>query len=233
MGFNKIHDKYLYEAEDKYISNVIKPSLDYNFSIADLKDYRFLISIVAGDLTFNYGLSSNNGYLLYTGLISGLSVISNSTNTPIHESVSLFNEFSESSMKNICDLGVVSFRVSPLYEKVVVYSGVTPVDKEKTDLYLYCNVRMIQLTISYIRKLFDTYIGEEIDALISSDKVKTEIELILDALIDKEVIQSYDASIEVNNNKGEFIFNLILKTVYMLEGIEVSGGFLFETSQGG
>jgi hypothetical protein len=228
IGFNKTYNKHLYSDEQDYVVNIVKASLEYNLKITDYKNMAFLVSVVAGDLSYNYGDTVNNGYSVYAGLISSLSVKSNTTNIPLPESISVFNEFSEDAMKILSDLGVVTFRISPFYDRPVVYSGVTPVDKDKTDLHLYCNVRMIQLTISYVRKLLESYIGENIDDLVSSGIMRKELEYVLDTIRDRGVIDSYEAEIVIDNTAGELSFYLILQTIYMLEGIEVSGGFSFE-----
>ena len=230
MGFNPTYDPSLFGQEDEYIFRVVEASLALNFQDTTYEDLRFLVSVVAGDLGYRYGQSVSNGYTAYAGLIASLSVPSNTTNVPLPESILLFNEMEEGTLRRLADMGVVAFRHSPFFERVVVFSGVTPAESTKTDLHLLCNVRMVQLVISYVRKTLEGYIGEDITGVIENGVLRKDVEYILNILATKDVLLSFEVDFRVNWEEGELRFILVLQTQYMIEGVKVEGGFAIQTT---
>ena len=89
-----------------------------------------------------------------------------------------------------------------MYETPVIYDGITACTQNE-NLKLYCNVRMIQLCISYINKLFQYYIGYNIVELIENEIIHQDLQAVLKKLHSKNIITSFDFSIVPNYGNGE------------------------------
>lgn len=221
MGFNRTVDKSLYHDKDGYLIDIIKPGIESNKVSPELLQYKFLISIVGGDLSFDN--TSNNGYTFYSGLISGISILTSTTNKAFSEYVELFNEFDNLDMNYLSELGVVSFRKSPLNDLVVVSNGVTS-SLSDSDMKYLCNVRMVQLTMAYIKDQFEGYIGEDICYLIDSGIAKYNLNSLLLFLRTYKIITEFNAQIVNDNEAGIITYYVDLKTAYMVESIKMTGG---------
>lgn len=186
------------------------------------KNYEQLVSVVVGDVYTTYGTNIVNSSIVYAPLIASLDIIENTTNKEIPESFSLFNTFDISTIKKMTELGYVSFRFSQLIRRVVVSNGITM--SEHTEYKYLCNVRMIQLTMCYIKKMLCSYIGENIDALLSSGYLKENLVQLLDELTDKEIISDYIINELSKHKSGELFLDLSLKTIYMLEYVRTYSG---------
>lgn len=221
IGYNpsyKYWSKYLSESDD--IAQMYKACFEYNLACCENPFYSFLVSVVAGDIRYNRGTITDNGYLAYAALCSDTIVTSGTTNIPISKSVSLHHEFSEEILKDLADTGIVTFRQSPLYNTPVIYDGITASPQDK-NLKLYCNVRMIQMCISYINRLFQYYIGHNIVELIEQDIITDDLNSILSALYNRNIITSYSFNIVPNYAKGEIKVYLSLMTCYMVKAVQL------------
>ncbi|MGX9755904.1 hypothetical protein ACWYRQ_06490 [Clostridioides difficile] len=186
------------------------------------KNYEQLLSVVAGDVYTTYGTNIVNASIVYALLVASLDIVSNTTNKEIPESFSLFNTFDISTIEKMNELGYVSFRFSQLHRRVVVSNGITM--SEHTEYKYLCNVRMIQLIMCYIKKMLYSYIGENIDALLSSGYLKENLIQLLDELRDRELISEYIINELSKRKSGELFLDLSLKTVYMLEYVKTYSG---------
>ena len=147
-------------------------------------------------------------------------ITSGTTNIPISDTISLHHEFSEEVLKDLADTGIVTFRHSPLYNTPVIYDGITA-SPQNENLKLYCNVRMIQMCMSYVNKLFQHYIGYNIVELIEDEIIVEDLHSILKRLSTKGVITSYDFNIVPYYAKGEIKVYLNLMTCYMVKAIQL------------
>ena len=221
IGYNsnyKLWSNYLSEADD--VAKMYKHCYDYNLSCCDNPFYAFLLSIVAGDIKYNKGTIIDNGYLAYAALCANTIITSGTTNIPISDSISLWHEFSEPVLKELSESGIVTFRHSPLYETPVIYDGITG-STENENLKLYCNVRMIQMCMSYINKLFQHYIGFNMVELIEDQIVGTDLKEILNRIQNAGIITNYDYTIVPYYTKGEIKVYLNLLTNYMVKPIQL------------
>lgn len=221
MGFNssyKYWSRYLYESDD--IAVMYEAALEYNLKQCDNPWYSFLVSVVAGDICYNKGTIIDNGYLAYAALCANTSYISGTTNIPISDSIKIWHEFSEDVLKELAESGIVTYRHSPLYNTPVIYDGITASTKDE-NLKLYCNVRMIQLAVSYINQLFQWYIGQNIEDLIKRKIMKQDLDTILISLESSNIITHYEYKIIPNYAAGEIRVYLALKTNYMIKSIHV------------
>lgn len=221
IGYNSSYkhwSKYLSEADD--IAQMYKACYEYNLSCCKNPFYAFLISVVGGDIKYNRGTIIDNGYLAYAALCLSTDIISGTTNIPISDSISLYHEFSENVLKELADIGIVTFRHSPLYDTPVVYDGITA-SPDNENLKLYCNVRMIQMCMSYVNRLFQAYIGQNIVELIEDNIVEEDLKKILNRLQNVGVITKYEFTIVPFYKKGEIKVYLSLLTNYMVKAIQL------------
>jgi len=221
MGFNpgyKLWSNYLSEADD--IAKMYMACYEYNLSCCQNTFYAFMISVVAGDIRYNKGTITDNGYFAYAALCANTIITTGTTNLPVSNNVSLYQEFSENVLKELADMGIVTFRHSPLYDRVVVYDGITA-SPENENLKLYCNVRMIQLCMSYINRLFQFYVGYNIIMLIKNNTIIDDLNNILTYLSAKGIITSYDFTIVPFYAKGEIKVYLNFMTQYMVKAVQL------------
>lgn len=221
IGYNssyKYWSHYLSESDD--IAKMYKSCFDYNLACCDNPFYAFLVSVVGGDVKYNRGTIIDNGYFAYAALCGKTLVINGTTNIPISDTISIYHEFSEEVLKDLSDNGIVTFRHSPLYDTPVIYDGITASPQEE-NLKLYCNVRMIQMCMSYINKLFKFYIGHNMVNLIENEIISEDLSNILSKLKTKNIITSYDFKIVPFYAKGEVKVYLNLMTCYMVKAMQI------------
>ena len=221
IGYNsnyKNWSNYLSESDD--IANMYKACFEYNLSCCSNPFYAFLISVVAGDIKYNKGTIIDNGYLAYAALCGNTIITTGTTNIPISDTISIYHEFSEDVLKDLANIGIVTFRHSPLYNTPVVYDGITA-STQNENLKLYCNVRMIQMCMSYINKLFQYYIGYDVVELIKEEIIVKDLHNILSKLSAKNILTSYDFKIVPRYAKGEIQVYLNLMTCYMVKAMQI------------
>ena len=223
IGFNSISSwttDYLYESD--YAVEMYKHCLEYNMALCDNKAYAFLVSCVAGDIGYNKSDIIDNGYLAYGAYNASVQINVGNTNKKISDTIKLYNEFSEEILADLASNGIVTFRHSPLYESVVVYDGITATTKKDSPLRLYCNVRMIQMCISYLNDLFQFYIGLDFHNLIDKRIINNNINNILSILVSKNVITNYHYELEPDYENHTLTVNLDLQTNFMTESLKIS-----------
>ena len=232
MGFNpsyKLYSDYLTEGDD--IAKMYAACYNYNLVCCDNTFYAFLLSVVAGDIRYNKGTIIDNGYLAYAALCASTAIKTGTTNLPISNNISLHHEFSENILKELTDIGIVSFRHSPFYDQVVTYDGITA-SPENENLKLYCNVRMIQMCLSYINKLFQFYVGYDIVMLIKESIIIKDLNNILTQLGAKGVITNYDFTVVPYYAKGDIKVYLNLMTQYMVKSVQMCSVINVEFEEG-
>lgn len=217
MGYNNLYtNDYLYEADE--VKDMLINCLNWNLEMLDNPYYKFMIIVTAGDLKYNYGTVITNSCYAYASLASNIRIIDGTTNVPI-ENTQLYTEFSEEVLQELNDHGILAFRQSPLYEKPVVYNGVTL--SENKDLKLFVNTRMIQMAIIYLNKLFQFYIGQNMHEMIRSGSLKSDSTEILHALQNRDVLTYYKIDFVPYYYENLIKVKLNLMTNYMTQAITV------------
>lgn len=227
LGFNNTPDRDLYGHTDSYLTEVIKASMWKNRSFQELEPWYHLVSVVAGDLQTDYGSSLGNGYTVYAGLASSTRVDTNTTNKPFRSSVTLYNEFQEKDITELSDMGVLTFRASPLYNRVVVANGITSASPDN-QLRYFCNTRMIQLTVCFVKELMETFIGEDLTSLMDNGIIEEELHSLMEFLKDNRILKDYNIQLLTNDEEGTMTVLLDLQTIYMVEYIKASGEISYE-----
>lgn len=223
LGFNPVYKwttDYLYESDD--VAIMYKHCLEYNRSLCINDQYSFLVSIVGGDIGYNKNDIIDNGYLAYGSFNASIRLTSGNTNTKISDNIKIYNEFSEEVLADLSQNGIVTFRNSPLYETPVVYNGITGTLRLDSGLRLCCNVRMIQICISYLNQLFQFYIGLNLKQLIEEKIISSNIKEILEILKNKGLITYSNFDLIPDYQEGKLTVNLELLTNYMTEALKIS-----------
>lgn len=219
MGMNPNGDVFL--DQDKYylkLEYLKKLNNKNNF----YDKYRQLISVCVGDIYTTYGTRVYNSYILYATLIASIQVIQNTTNKPLPDSFTTYNDFDNMSLSKIRELGFTAFRYSILKKSVVVSSGVTTSDDENFK-YL-CNIRMCQLVMTRVNKVLSQYIGENISSLIRTKQIENRLINLLSNLISENIIAGFAINSITVPQMGHLLLDLSFKTIYMTESIRSFAG---------
>ena len=219
MGTNIIEDPFL--DEEKYLKTLEYMNIQNEQDSFEQK-YKHLVSVVVGDLYGVFGTSLSNGYIAYAALVASLDVTENTTNKPLPLTFTLGTLFDENSIEKLKELGFTAFRYSILKKAVVVSSGITT-SKDEAFKYL-CNVRMVQLTMCYVRTLLSSYIGEGLSELIISKQIEKGLKSLLEALVRMNIITGYGINELINPVTGHIFIDLSLRTAYMIEDIRAFSG---------
>ncbi len=219
MGMNPNGEVFL-DQDKYYLKLQYLKKLNNKNSFYD--KYRQLISICVGDIYTTYGTRVYNSYILYATLIAGLQVIENTTNKPLPDSFTAYNDFDNMSLSKIRELGFTAFRYSALKKSVVVSSGVTA--SNDINFKYLCNIRMCQLVMVKVNELLSNYIGEDISYLIKTKQIQSKLLDVLNNLISKNVLLGFSINSMTIPEKGHLLLDLSFKTVYMTESIRAYAG---------
>ena len=225
LGYNPSYKEWsdIYNQSND-ITQMYKACFEYNLKCCDNPFYSFLISVVGGDIRYNKTII-DNGYLAYAALCSKVLITEGTTNIPISNSISIYHELEEKYLSELSDTGIVMFRHSPLYETPVIYDGITAfIPNEEfpiSELKLFANIRMIQLAISYLNKLYQFYVGMNIDDLINKSVIEKDTRKILNTLVKKNIITKYSFTIVPYYNWHEIKVYLNLESCYMIKPITI------------
>lgn len=232
LGFNPKHNistDYLYEADE--LKDMYLACLEWNKAQSKDHFYDFMVSCVAGDIRYNYGTIIDNAYLAYANFCSQVTITEGTTNLPLSDTISLYQEFDEPVLKEFASNGIVAFRHSPFYEKPVVYDGITACTTHE-NYRLFVNIRMIQMTISYLNKLYQFYIGWNMVDLVKNEIFVTDTRNILRILRDRGILTDYEFTIAPYYAKGEIKVYLNLLTNYMTKSVLVAATIHAEFEEG-
>jgi hypothetical protein len=112
-----------------------------------------------------------------------------------------------------------------------VYDGITATTRKESQFVLYCNVRMIQMCISFLNRLFQFYIGLNLRELIEKSIINNNIENILSVLVSKNVITNYHFTLEPNYQEGTLIVNLDMITNFMTKSVKINSIINIESEE--
>ena len=219
MGMNPNGNEFL-DQDEYYLKLQYLKRLNNKNSFYD--KYRQLISICVGDIYTTYGTRIYNSYILYATLIASIQVIKNTTNKPLPNSFTVYNDFDNMTLSKIRELGFTAFRYSALKRAVVVSSGVTASDD--INFKYLCNIRMCQLVMIKVNELLSKYIGEDINYLIKTKQIQSELLDLLEHLISRNILMGFSINSMTIPEKGHLLLDLSFKTVYMTESIRAYAG---------
>lgn len=226
IGYNEMEhiSEYLYESDD--VVKMLTMCLEWNKYYLEDPFHSFLVTAVAGDLRYNY-TEVHNACFAYAAIASSVTVNEGTANIPI-DKVGLYNEWTEEALAVLADNGICAFRHSPLYDKPVIYDGVTCCTEDE-NYKLFANVRMIQMAISYLNKLYQFYIGLDMVRLVKDDIIENDSRTILAMIQSRDIITDFDIQIAPYYYKQHVKVYLTLQTDYMTKSIkaytEISGEY--------
>lgn len=225
IGFNPSYTEWSdYYNESNELAQMYKACFKYNLKCCNNPFYSFLVSVVGGDIKYNKTYI-DNGYLAYAALCSRISMIESTTNIPISDSISLYHELEEEHLSELADTGIVMFRHSPLYDTPVVYDGITsfiPTDTHPLEeLKMFSNVKMVQLAMSYLNKLFQFYVGMNMHDLIDTRTIDKDVSKIMNALVNRNIVTKYSFEIVPYYSWNEIRVYLNLENRYMIKPITI------------
>lgn len=222
LGYNSHYShwsRYLSESDD--ITAMYTDSFNYNLKCCENPGYSFLVSAVAGDIMYNKGTIIDNGYLAYAALCAGTRYLEGTANIPVSDTIRIWQELSEDRLEELADNGIVAFRHSPLYRTPVAYGGVTAF-RDNEHFGLYCNVRMIQMAISYLNRLYQFYVGHDMITLVHDGIITHDTDVILSYIKQAGIITAYNFKIVPYYDIGEVRVYLEMKTNYMVKAVRMA-----------
>lgn len=224
MGYNSMAKEYsdIYNDSNDLAKMWIE-CFKYNYSLCDNPFYSFLISVVAGDILYNKSYP-DNGYLAYAALCAKTMITEGTTNLKISDTISLYHELEAEYLEQLVDCGIVTFRHSVLFEQPVVYDGITAFQDNKDfgDAFKnFANVRMIQIAVAHLNKVFQYYIGCNIDEVIKAGVINADIKRILDTLKQKGLLTNYSFAVVPYYNQNQIKVYLNLESIYMIKPVTI------------
>lgn len=192
-----------------------------------ISSFQFLVSLTYGDLYYDFKSSFSNSLMFYANVYLNLAPNTNTTNKYLDESYSLKDNLTYEQMKYLESIGIVTFRHSPYFDKVVVCNGVTSVTTLSEFKYIV-NVGMVQTIMPAIKLELEKYIGEDLRSVVDSSNVKDDVKKVLTKYANDEVIDKYEFGLVADFDNGELVCNLTLKTAFMVEDIKLIGKINFD-----
>lgn len=223
-GFITVSDKL---KVDKDLVGNMKLVLNKCRTNENLLQYSFLISIPFGELYYNNKLAYSNPLMFYSSLYLNLEPNSNTTNKHLDDSFNIKEYLDYEQIKALNELGVVTFRHSPYFDKVVACNGVTSVTYQSEFKYIV-NVSMVQTVMPVMKNELEKHLGENLKTVAESNIIKEDVRKVLATFTSKEIIDKYQFDLSIDYELGELICNLHLKTAYMVEDIEMVGKIKLE-----
>ena len=219
IGFNNIQKINMTDSD---VENIIKKYVQLNKIPYEYEKFKHLVMITYGDVYYNYSDTRINFGPAIIGMLSDKYIINSIVNKPFSNSISIYSEFSNSSLKFIDEYNICTIRFSPLKNRVVVFTDSTSSDKEF--LHNVCNVRMIQIVMSIIKKQFNKYIGKDVNKLLEQNTILNDIGELLSRLIQLKIINDFVINSILRKEYGNIIFDIDLKGLYMLDFIKTYSG---------
>lgn len=199
-------------------------------SNSSLADYRFLITLVYDYLIIGHNLNKISSSILIALELAKLETTRNITNSPINENYYLNILLNSEQIKELSDLGIISFRLSPYHNRVVPVNGITNYTYLDSDIKQYNNeykyltsVVLLQNTIPKLKSILEANIGKSIYSLEKDKKMEDELLVVLSNLVKKEILTKYSISITYDVESGTINLELILQNIFVTEGIKYIG----------
>lgn len=189
------------------------------------RDYSYLVSVVFGDLYYDFYQREAGAYLAYASLISQLEAGVNACNQLSHESLALKTILNPSMIESLADLGFVVYRESLIHQTPTAHNATTL--HQMSDMKYFANVQMAQQTVRAIQQLADVYVGRTMNGSLSQSQLREELENLLRELAGRNILSEYSLSVETVD-QSEIQIRVALLTHYMTEEIVITGGVAFQ-----
>lgn len=214
MGYNPTSDMYLNNSKDLYVDTAIK-YLNQNKINPLYSSYYQLISVVVGDIIVEHLSKNVNGYIVYAIECANIGLMDCPTNKVIADNIFLYNEFDNKDLAKFADNGLVALRFSPYYENVVFSSCVTSCDKDNL-MHNMQNLKAIQFSVSCIYDIFQEYVGEDLDMLLTENMLTNIIKNCLTLIKEQCLIDKFKFTL-IRETEHNIKIYLYLKTKQMAD----------------
>ena len=181
----------------------------------------FCLSCIIGDLAYPDG-AVYPAYVAYALQLGMVSVAQSTTNQTIGDGIVPCELFDGDMLTALANRGLTAYRYSPL-SGTVVASGVT-MGLVGSDFHYICNVRMIQLVLSYVRQQLGKFIGEDIGELESTDAVGDAMRDLFDYMKTNAIIKDGNWQTAIDKASGVLDVAINLRTLFMVESVSGSVG---------
>lgn len=198
------------------------------FRAGEWYDKGYYISITAGEMY--YDEETDNEYyeniaVTYAAMLASLSPYGTTTNQKIPTANRLRYQFQAEELIELANLGVVAPRES-VRHGIVIANGVTA-SLPTTEMHSIANVRQVQIALSFLNEVLDTYIGLPILDLIQSSTLQDAIENVLNSLKEDGILIDYNYNLEYDENKGTGLISVDLQGKLMVEFVSASSLLTF------
>lgn len=214
---------------DKSINEVIS-LMDITHSNYTLSQFRFLIAIMYDFLIKKQDFSKFNSSLVIAFELSKIQTSGNITGKPLNEDYYLNLFLDEEQIRLLNEKGIMTFRLSPYYNRVVATNGLTNYTSQDSSLNDYNNeykyltsIVLLQNTIPKLKSIFNDRIGESIYELEREKALEDDLTVVLNELVKKGVLEKYSTSIDYSVENCSINFEVILQNMFVTEGIKYIG----------
>ena len=204
--------------------------IDITHSNYTLSQFRFLIAIMYDFLIKKQDFSKFNSSLVIAFELSKIQTSGNITGKPLNEDYYLNLFLDEEQIRLLNEKGIMTFRLSPYYNRVVATNGLTNYTSQDSSLNDYNNeykyltsVVLLQNTIPKLKSIFNDRIGESIYELEREKALEDDLTVVLNELVKKGVLEKYSTSIDYSVENCSINFEVILQNMFVTEGIKYIG----------
>ena len=209
--------------EDEDLQLIANESYRENLLSAWFTEQYHHVSVVVGNLYYNYFRSIDSAALAYAAFLHTVDWAKPLTNTPLDPGLSLVQPLSRHIQQSLNQKGFVTFKESLLHDRQLVATRATTLNPQPGGLSHFYNLRMCQITVSGLNRLVDSYLGLHLDELTKHHRIEKEIEYYLEQLKNIGWITAYDSNVDISKTTGEVTIELSIKTAYMVEAIKLNG----------
>lgn len=218
----------------KHIDEVVA-FMDVTHSNKTLSEYRFLMAIIYDSLIKRRDFNKFNSSLVIAFELAKIQTSGNITGKPLNEDYFLNLYLDEDQINTLNKKGIMTFRLSPYYDRVVATNGLTNYIASDSSLSNYNNeykyltsLILLQNTIPKLKNIFNDRIGESIYQLEREKTLEDDIIIVLNELVKKGVLEKYDTSISYNVSNCSIDFEILLQNMFVTEGIKYIGKLSYD-----
>lgn len=229
MAFNPLETvEYLLETKSYLTKAVNTTAFSDRFDLIteqgdEIIDHGRFVSVVLGEFQYNtpngtmyYG----NGYIAYAAMLAKELSPKSTTNEIVPNCLGLRYHLEDDEAQALSQLGVVTFRKSIMKDAIVVRNGVTA-ERNESPYHYVSNVRMVQMTVAYMKVLMDNFIGQDVRELKASKTIDRAVEDSLESLKKSGIVRDITYTLTVTDS-GVALLNLNILAIYAFEYVSAT-----------
>lgn len=184
-------------------------------------DYGKHLSVCYGEAIYYQNTGNEfqmNWYMSYAALWIFSNYNDSLTGMVLPSGMVPINNFDNTILTSLTDMGVVTYRKSPLKDWCVT-AGITCA-LYINPMYLVSNIKIVQRCISMLNSDIDTYLMNPTDPIITNSSLGVVVEKSLETRRDIEkILRDFNFKISYDSTTGVTTINIDLFTVYSAEKI--------------